>query len=373
MTLYLSKYLTKENIDNIKKNFGFTNPQIIEKFIMDFEMQYQISQKLECITRGGLCVPFHISDHKARRLSEDIDLVTQLSPRETTSIIKQLQDNMSDIRIQQHIPKNPKPIPLVTYRAFYTSCYGGENSIKIDILCDTNTRSQEIKTIPAGFQVFAFDTPGTISILDHGSLIGDKLSTLALSTPIGMNRQDDENGIMKQIYDVSTLLKLATKDKIVQSFETFSSYTDLKIQRYNCGLSLNNIISSIGSSLEEFIQMDKQLSLEKEHTRRFTGFTGNYLGSIPYRPQSHISDILLIRLFNKSMSHIQNGSTSSNDAADKFFNQVQQVNQINLIEEGTEIAKIKQELLGSFPESYSTKPLKAASPAQIFLIKELLN
>ena len=372
MTLHLSEYLTRQHVDSVKANFGFANSSIIEKFIMDFEMQYQISRELECITRGGLCVPFHLSDHHARRLSEDIDLVTHLPLAETESIMNNFKGRIAEIRLEKHIPKNPKPLPLVTYRAFYTSCYGPESSVKIDILCNTRIRNPEFKTIPAGFQMFAFNTPGTVSVLDHGSLIGDKLSTLSLSTPIGLDLHDDENGIMKQLYDIGTLLKLVTKDTVMQAYDTFSSYTNLKVERFQSNLSVNDIISNIDDSLAGLLETNKQLLMEKEHSKRFDSFKGNYLGKIPYTTPRHITDILLIRLFNKSMSSIQNG-VSSHDAADKFVNQVQQVNNFQSMDEGTEIARVKTELLDTIPTSIPKKVLRGASPEAIFLMGELLN
>ena len=372
MTLYLSEYLTQQHIDSVKANFGYTNSGIIEKFIMDFEMQYQISKKLKCITRGGLCVPFHLNDHQARRLSEDIDLVTDLPLAETESVMNNLADEIDEIRLEKHIPKNPKPLPLVTYRAFYTSCYGSEGSIKIDILCDTNIRSPEFKIIPAGFQMFAFNTPGTVSVLDHGSLIGDKLSTLSLSTPIGLDPHDDENGIMKQLYDIGTLLKLVTKDTVLQAYDTFSSYTNLKIERFQSNLSVNDIVSNIDVSLAGLLETSKQLLLGEKHSIRFDSFKGNYLGKIPYTTPRHITDILLIRMFNKSMSSIQNG-VSSNDAAVKFVSQVQQVNNFQSMTEGADIAQIKDELLDTIPTTIPKKVLRGASPEAIFLIRELLN
>ena len=46
---------------------------------MDFEMQYQISRRLDCTIRGGMCMPFHTGGRHANRLSIDIDLLTRSS------------------------------------------------------------------------------------------------------------------------------------------------------------------------------------------------------------------------------------------------------------------------------------------------------
>lgn len=375
MTLYLSKALNKDHIESIKTTFGFTNHQIIEKFIMDFEMQYQIAQELDCVTRGGLCVPFHLKDHTARRLSEDIDLVTPVSLDETKKAIEKLRGKLTDLNITDVIPKDPKPLPLLSYRVHYRSCYGRDASIKVDILCDTSVKPQEIKTIKAGFSVFAFDTPGDIAVLDHGSLIGDKLSTLSLNTKIGLDVKEDENGITKQLYDIGTLLKLVEQNKVMQSFDTFLSYTNLKIQRIVPSLPLNSVITDIGNSLGEFLQTDKQLSLEKTHSKRFDSFKGNYLGKTAYTTQNHIVDILLIQLFQKSISMVHGNASLRDTVAGTFARQVRELNQIRSTEDGDERAKIKDDLIASIPKSsvISQRVLKGAAPEHIFLLKEILN
>ena len=71
-----SYLLTEKNISSIATQYGFPHELYIEKFIMDLEMHARIAPKIDCIIRGGLCMPFHLYAQEARRLSIDVDLLT---------------------------------------------------------------------------------------------------------------------------------------------------------------------------------------------------------------------------------------------------------------------------------------------------------
>lgn len=89
--LILKKYLTMENINQIKDDFNFTNNIMFEKFIMDFEGFYHILQEIpDCVIKGGMAVPFHLTDHTIRRLSVDIDMVTKLNKTDVEYAMKKV-------------------------------------------------------------------------------------------------------------------------------------------------------------------------------------------------------------------------------------------------------------------------------------------
>ena len=68
--------LTEESISSIAKQYGFPHELYVEKFIMDVEMHARIAPRIDCVIRGGLCMPFHLCAQEARRLSIDVDLLT---------------------------------------------------------------------------------------------------------------------------------------------------------------------------------------------------------------------------------------------------------------------------------------------------------
>lgn len=70
--------LTRTASRPYQKRYGFRDKLAIEKFIMDFEVHSHIARRADCITRGGMCMPFHTADGASKRLSVDIDLLTGL-------------------------------------------------------------------------------------------------------------------------------------------------------------------------------------------------------------------------------------------------------------------------------------------------------
>ena len=88
--------------------------------------------------------------------------------------------------------------------------------------------------IRSGFSLFNFKTKQDMNILSKGSLLGDKITTMALGT-IGL-KPTRQTEIAKQIYDIGTLLKTVTKSDLQMAFEMFESMTNFKVshdQRYN--------------------------------------------------------------------------------------------------------------------------------------------
>ena len=53
--------------------------------------------------------------------------------------------------------------------------------VKVDFFCDVDIRiSSEL--VKPGFSLFGFDTTHEMSILSKGSLLGDKITTMAIGT-----------------------------------------------------------------------------------------------------------------------------------------------------------------------------------------------
>ena len=125
--MHFSKYLNKMHIDSIKNAFGLNDVQAIEKFIMDYEMLYHLQKEIPCIVKGGMAVPFHTADRKARRLSVDVDFVSKASPKEIGAAITRIKEHVKSFAsIEQYIPRNPVyKLPLSTFIVSYTSCYSG--------------------------------------------------------------------------------------------------------------------------------------------------------------------------------------------------------------------------------------------------------
>lgn len=372
MTFHFSPHLNPVSIESIKNQFGFPNRIPIERFIMDFEMQYHISQKLDCITRGGMCMPFHIRENIAvRRLSVDIDLFTNSPLEQIQQTMKQINDELTEVKIIQHEPKDSLPIPLVTYKANYRSCFGTDDFVKIDILYDTNIPLATQK-ISSGFELFAFKTDYDITILDHGTLMADKLTTLSLP-PLGLEPGKHGDEIPKQLYDVGILLELAKKEDILRVYEDIQTLIKYKGKFLDSALTVEKALKNMNISLTSLMTTDNSIAMTTEQHTRHNNFTSNLLGNFAYTTTKHVCDILLVRLFCKHVLSILQGKLTIDKSAELLLEQIVELKSMSSADAGTRI-EIKRNLLASFPQS-AIKPqiLKNTQVEYLFLLDKILN
>ena len=372
MVYHFTTELKKYNIESIANKFGFTNPLYVEKFIMDFEMNYHISQKIDCLLRGGMCMPFH-SELKVRRLSIDIDLLTNLNVNKIDEIMNDIDNRLPDVKIKMHKPKNPYPIPnLVSYYVEYDSCFGGTEFIKIDYLCDFSLKLPT-QTISNTQEIIEFKIDYPAKILTRGAIIGDKITTLALGK-IGLNKSKFYD-IPKQIYDISTLLKVATENDISESLAVFETLTKFKVKIFKNGLyTIDEIINGIYSSIHSLFSFKSALTIEKNYEGFFGSFTGTYLNTVQsYKKTQHISDILLVWSYGTILKKFIANSISKQDASGKIFSIVKSYDDIsNSSNDEKEITRKNLfNNISKFP--FDQKILKGSPVEQVFIINEIFS
>ncbi|MCA9828805.1 MAG: nucleotidyl transferase AbiEii/AbiGii toxin family protein [Nitrosopumilus sp.] len=343
---------------------------------MDFEINYHISQKIDSILRGGMCVPFH-TQLKVRRLSIDIDLLTPLQLDEVNSMMKELDNSLPDVKIKPHTPKHPLPIPnLVSYYVEYTSCFGQPNTIKVDYLCDVQLQlpTQNITTTQ---EIIEFKIDYNIKILTRGALIGDKITTLALRK-IGLPKSKNgtfSDDLPKQIYDIATLLKSATEKDIDESLDVFMTFTSFKVQIYDHGkYNVQEILDTMISSIESLLSFDSQITNISEYVGIFGSFKGAYLNTVqPYKKTEHLSDILLVWFYVIFLKKFFDGSLSKNEIVKKIHNSkelYQKIFDYDIDEKKT----LRDSLMSSMPIlPFNQNILNQTPVEQIFLVKEIFS
>lgn len=373
MTFHFANHLNEDSINSIATKFGFRNKQYVERFIMDFEMQYRIIKEMECITRGGMCVPFHTPETDAKRLSIDIDLITNLGKKETDVNIKKIDQNFSEVNITQFNPKKPHPIDeLLSYKVEFTSCFGNVTSVKIDFLCGVNITLPKV-SIPPGYELFAFSTDYPVEVLTRGALIADKLTTLALDK-IGL--PSDNGDIPKQMYDIACQLRLANENDLKEAFQTFEIFTKYKVDIFQKTpkYTVDEIVTRIDESLKNFIRFDKtMLALTGDQGKKYDGFQSTYLSSKRrYKKTEHLTNILLIHLFTKYILQYLSKTTPIDNTAKNFHDKIAEVIQIEN-DPLTTIRTKRTILLTSLPQIIRDRRniLKGAPLAHVFLINEL--
>lgn len=375
MAFHFDDHLRKNSIKSTAQKYNFKRINYVEKFILDFEINYHISKQLESIVRGGMCVPFY-TGLKIRRLSIDIDLMTHLQTDEISSIMESLTLPMSDMTIRKHIPKKPAPIPnLITYNVNYKSRLGPPEQIKVDFLCDVHMQLPT-RLITKNEEVMGLYIDYPLKILTRGALIGDKMTTLALDK-IGLQiagRGLPEN-IPKQIYDIASLLKSSSVHDIAESFDVFTSLTAFKTEIYDEGrYDIKGTLDTIVTSIRGLLKFEYQVKTVSEYSGIFSSFTAAYLGSsIVYNKTMHTSDILLVWFYAEILQKFFDGIISADRAAERIYSSIASWSEIS----GFDAYK-KTDFINSLFDSMPVLPFKQnilhQTPAdQIFLIKEIFS
>ena len=227
----LARSLEKGAIAAMTDAYKFAHGDMVEKFVMDFELQSHIADRLDCVTRGGLCMSFH--EGWAGRMSLDVDLATALSVEAVDAVMQRDHRMPKEISLERHRPKKPHPLAnLVSYKAFFDSCFGHRTHVKVDFFCDAEI-AMGSQTVKAGHKVLDFATPADMRILTRGWPLGDKLTALALDT-VGL-RSNRQTEVAKQVYDIGTLIRGSAMADIAEAFDAFPKLTAMKAGKFDNG------------------------------------------------------------------------------------------------------------------------------------------
>ena len=315
MAYELSELLTPERIAEISTEHGF-RPDITEQFLMDYLVHQRVTGGLECITKGGICMPFYQPDGTLRRLSVDVDLATKLPLDSVDSAVRLAGDLPNVARVERHIPSR-QAVPknnLVTYNVRYRSCFGPERRVKVDFLhgldLDYGTR-----IVPAGTAVMGFGMPHEMRMLTRSALMADKVGTLAAGTiGLGVSRV---NEIAKQVFDVGVLLDGATVGDITGFFAEFPRM--MEVERAIHGkpeLEARTVVDSIGTALSRMQAVTGEMRFSGDAKKGYDDFNSEYISDrVRYQKIDHHANILSIKVLNRLTGQVLDGRDGGEAAA----------------------------------------------------------
>lgn len=174
------------NSSSVRPRRRAFRPDVLENFIMDFEVHNMVSSRLDACLRGGMAAPFYL-DSGAMRLSRDMDPFV-LEPEDAARAAMQdlaLKQDDYGIRINRLPQHSSFPhLPLAQYNVEYRSALGRTSTIKLDLLCDPRIKAVPDRVVRRGFNLVCFPTQHSVRLLDHGALVADKITSLS-EPPVG--------------------------------------------------------------------------------------------------------------------------------------------------------------------------------------------
>lgn len=352
------------------KKYGFPADPLVEKFIMCFEIHKHITQEIQCTTRGGMCMPFHQYGFEVRRMSKDIDLISNNSVDEFELVMDSVDSNVDELRCERVVPLNPYPIEnLVSYKVTYDSCLGRQGHVKVDAFCGANI-SVDTQRISPGSRILDFETRQGMTILSRGALIADKVTSLAIGT-VGI-KADRLTEIVKQIYDIAMLLRQASAEDLVIAYDTYQRLTRFKVScfRRNPPYTVFDVSASMVQSLDGFIPLDSNALVAPDMLNGYNGFRGSYLTNLrPYEKSNYITDVLLVTLFARSLQRYLSSKSSGEDKY--LWDVLKELDLLGRIDR-EDASKLREEYLNNISgRLISRKMIKNSSLEHLYLVKEL--
>lgn len=214
-----------------------------------------------------------------------------------------------------------------------------------------------------------------MNILSRGSLLGDKITTMALGT-IGLKRSK-QTEIAKQIYDLGALLKMAAKSDLEAAFDTFEGMTEFKVGHFDHDpkYAVSDVVDSIAESASGLLNLESAVSITDMQAKRYADFQGTYLAKrARYKKTEHVTDVLLVNLYSRYIRRCLNGEITRTRAADLLHGTLRQANAIR--NGGIDDApKMRTSYVRDIPDSagFNKKILGGALLEHIFLIRELYS
>ena len=354
--------MTKNSIDSIAKKYWFAENTSVEKFVMDFEVQSHIAEKMDCVVRGGMCTPFYAGG-AARRISVDVDLLTTSSVSEAASAIESSL-SLDEFRLEKHEPKNPYPLDnLLTYYVYFDSCLGGKKKIKIDAFCDAQIEPK-YTAISAKTPVIGFHVPRDMRILSRGWLLGDKMTALALNT-VGLRPKlgkEVHTEVSKQVYDMAVLLRSASREEVVEALDAFRVMTSVKASKFGGGMhTVREIASDIAASVPVSLSLKSAIAVTSDGGQGYNNFNSTYMPrNAGYRKTHHITDILMVCVFAEAVHNHAAGKMEREEAAAGVYDAV------------STAVKVEGGPRGSLPPKPGrhAKILKNAQPEHVVLVEK---
>lgn len=274
---------SKEELLRRAKLYGFTQPQFLELLAWDYEIISQLeAANDELILKGGSAAQLFLP-LQAQRTSVDVDIIAPSSlqnggaikegPRDglnghqfkdglSTGIERAMEQVRSQLSTlpgfdeRKLTPKNPDLVlPMETRVVTLPSNFGqmGRRTcdIKIDFLFADfalpTTTIKEVDTVALKVK--------NVKAASFGSLVGDKLCTLALGT-IGVRKPGD---IPKHVYDLEMLefnIDKLTPEAVADAHYALSSISAFESKIRGKKYSVEEVLESVQVAMESYSRID---------------------------------------------------------------------------------------------------------------------
>ena len=224
---------------------GSPNPIMLEKAIVALQLLGHLTESgLPLQFKGGTSLLLRLSP--ARRLSIDIDIVTQSTPAELTRTLETVSKLFPLTGYAHDEQRDGDMPPKKHFRFFYSSAVTGKpDHVLLDVLFEKEEALHcEMVSIAAAF--FIPERVVTVPVPTIDSLLGDKLTAFAPTTIGILHHERRRTDIAKQLFDVATLFDAASNLNVAAEVYSAIHAKQLKYRQANFTIeeTLNDTIET---------------------------------------------------------------------------------------------------------------------------------
>lgn len=270
-----NKQYLEKTIEILKSENPSADIQLLEKTIGAlFLVEDLANEGLEFIFKGGTSLVILLE--KIKRFSVDVDIITEESKEKVKQVIENIIKNQNLFtRFEENKRDNSasERMDLQHYKFFFDSVTdNSEKYILLDIAFECNEYPRLIeKRIQS--KTLNIESDILVKLPSIESILGDKLTVLALRTTGISYDSGKELELMKQLYDVDKLFNEA--ENIYEIRESFINIANREIKyRKLKNITYEDVLDDIEDFAKDVIYRKNRENLEKinEGMRKFKNF-----------------------------------------------------------------------------------------------------
>src|SRR5664280_1486880 len=255
---------------------------LLEKSIVALQLVGHLAEsELPFQFKGGSSLLLRLNP--IRRLSIDVDIVTQATPDELQTALGRIS-RLAPLAGHEHDPRRDRELPPKKhYRVFYQSVIEPKTDhILLDVLFEPESAHCELVSIATPFITAEREVRVAVPTVD--ALLGDKLSAFAPRTIGILHHPERRTDIVKQLFDVAALFDAATDLRVAA--EVYAAVHARQLVYRQVAYSLADTLNDSIETGFLYSQLNLKGGVETEHGLFVQdGVTGlqNHLVNQPFR------------------------------------------------------------------------------------------
>ena len=238
------EWLSQVSINNRK-----TDKILVEKVIRALYLLEGLAKTgLKFVFKGGTALLLLMDSSK--RLSIDIDIVLYNEPDDIEKLFSELISQQFFTRFELHERNTESKIKKAHYKFYYNpthKTHSNEEYILLDILFEKSNYQSIIELPIRSKFLISDDKDVTVQVPSLEDILGDKLTAFAPHTtgiPYFKSEHSMSMEIMKQLYDIGSLVDIVDNMEIIS--KTFKIFSETELSyRKNEDLNYDDVLEDI--------------------------------------------------------------------------------------------------------------------------------